>query len=1212
MADDFRGSKRFRSLRRVGEGGMGQVYAVHDVERDETVALKTIVSPSPARIYRLKKEFRALVDVAHPNLVALYDLMAHEDQWFFTMELVDGVDFIDFVRPNGLDISRLRSVVYQVVQGVLAIHNAGVLHRDLKPSNVLVTPDGQVKILDFGISVDIAQVESPFRSVEEGLIGTVAYMAPEQADGKATPTSDWYALGVMLYKALTGELPFAGHPLQVLMRKHEEDPRRPDELEPDLPRDLVDLCVDLIRRDPNRRPTGQEILKRLGSRDSVIPASPEPAPLSNTPLVGRASHLRELHEAFGMVRDGRTVAVYVHGPSGLGKTTLVNGFLEQLIGEETAVVLSGRCYARELIPYKSLDGVIDSLSRYLRTLTHSDLDNLLTQDLSTLARLFPALARVERIRYISEPGQQIKDPVQLRRKGFAALRELLRRICAVRPVAIWIDDLQWGDADSIVLLEDLLSPPDPPTILLIVSFRSEEIESHDFLGKLLIQAQAGRGREIRVGSLTEAETRGLTHQLLGPEDSGDAEIVEAIVAESAGSPFLIEQLVRYVNVFREGVGTATSRANLAGMLDARIAQLPDHARAFLETLAVAGRPMQSVVVRDVVGLEGDERPLVVLLKAEHFLRASGSADHLELYHDRIRETIAGRIGRERAAAIHLRLVATMEAHGISDPGILHDHYLEAGQRERAGSYAVRAGDNAANVLAFGRATAFYRRALELAPSGSRELGELRVKLGDALASAGHGPEAARVYLAAADEVSDLEALDLRRRAAEQLLRSGHVDQGVAVLRTVLKAVGLRLARSPRHALLRLLARRALVRLRGLRFTEREADKIDPKELSRIDVCWTVGIGLGRIDNIRAADFQSLQLLLALKAGEPGRIARALATEGVFVSLAGGKAKKRARRLAKAAREIAERIDEPEALGFAALSPGVSNFLLGEFATARDHCESAERIFRERCTGVAWEIITAESFACQALLYLGELAELANRVPMRLREAREHGDLYAVADAASRHNVTWLMADDVSGAREALREAVGPWSFQGFHMQHYWSLFAESQIDLYTGDGMTAWDRSNALWPNLGRSKLLRIQLVRVEARHLRARCALAVAAADRDARQECLRNAERDARRIAKEGMAWSDPLADLLLAGVLAARSDSSEASRMADRAVKGFEAADMAAYAAAARRRYGQLKGGERGDFLVIQADSWMRSEGIVNPERFTSMLAPGFQPG
>ena len=134
MADDFRGSKRFRSLRRVGEGGMGQVYAVHDVERDETVALKTIVSPSPARIYRLKKEFRALVDVAHPNLVALYDLMAHEDQWFFTMELVDGVDFIDFVRPNGLDISRLRSVVYQVVQGVLAIHNAGVLHRDLKPS----------------------------------------------------------------------------------------------------------------------------------------------------------------------------------------------------------------------------------------------------------------------------------------------------------------------------------------------------------------------------------------------------------------------------------------------------------------------------------------------------------------------------------------------------------------------------------------------------------------------------------------------------------------------------------------------------------------------------------------------------------------------------------------------------------------------------------------------------------------------------------------------------------------------------------------------------------------------------------------------------------------------------------------------------------------------------------------------------------------------
>src|SRR5204863_315991 len=131
------------------ERGMGVVYAARDHVRDEVVALKTLRWTDANAIYRLKKEFRTLADIAHPNLVTLYELVGEGDHWFFTMELVDGGGFLEFVRSAELDATRLRAALIQLAQGLTAIHRAGKLHRDLKPSNVRVTPEGRVVILDF-------------------------------------------------------------------------------------------------------------------------------------------------------------------------------------------------------------------------------------------------------------------------------------------------------------------------------------------------------------------------------------------------------------------------------------------------------------------------------------------------------------------------------------------------------------------------------------------------------------------------------------------------------------------------------------------------------------------------------------------------------------------------------------------------------------------------------------------------------------------------------------------------------------------------------------------------------------------------------------------------------------------------------------------------------------------------------------------------------
>ena len=155
---------------------------------------------------RLKREFRTLADIAHPNLVSLYELIADDACWFFTMELVDGIDVVKYIQDSWplthRAFERTRHVLRQVVGGIAELHRRGKLHRDIKPSNIMVTPAGRAVILDFGISSDVS---AGHVTIADRLAGTPAYLAPERSVGGAPePSHDWYGLGVTLYEALTG------------------------------------------------------------------------------------------------------------------------------------------------------------------------------------------------------------------------------------------------------------------------------------------------------------------------------------------------------------------------------------------------------------------------------------------------------------------------------------------------------------------------------------------------------------------------------------------------------------------------------------------------------------------------------------------------------------------------------------------------------------------------------------------------------------------------------------------------------------------------------------------------------------------------------------------------------------------------------------------------------------------------------------------------
>ncbi len=1205
---EFKDSSRFAVKQRLGSGAMGVVYSAFDRERQESVALKLLHTGNASALYRFKKEFRTLADVAHPNLVNLYELIAEDDQWFFTMEIVEGRSFFEYVRPvaerdgqlpddgqaeSSLDLHRLRQALCQLTTGVQALHDAGKLHRDLKPPNVMVTDEGRVVILDFGLATELAP---DLQTVDSGLAGTVAYMAPEQAMSQETSAaSDWYAVGVILFEALTGRLPFTGSLYDVLIGKQKNAAPSPAEFASDLPSDLVDLCEDLLASEPGQRPSGSEILEMLGEAGRDLGSNTFPA-YPGGALIGRRIQLEQLRDAYRLSRRGQATSVYIHGPSGMGKTTLIQHFLSSL-PHRSAVVLRGRCYEREMVPFKALDGVIDSLSQHLATLGESQLQELSPTDIHPLLRLFPVLRRVFHFSSARQ-RQDSPDLLTLRRRAFESLRELLGRVAKRGPLVLFIDDLQWADADSTALLEDLLRPPDPPPLILLASFRSEEIDHQPFLQELLANTGSETRRQLEIGALGDRDAGELAAAILGPVELPDS-MLQAILKEAHGSPFLVEQLARYVQVKTDALKTGLT---LLEMLEERLDRLPSGARSLLLTMALANRPLDAGVAHQAAGLSGDERSLVAQLRAAHFVRSSGSAQHIELYHDRIRAALATLIDGADERRIHRRIAEALESRGFDDPEAMFEHYLGAGDQASAARQAALAADKAFSALAFDPAARFYRQALELAPvAGSQRL-DLMQGLARSLANAGRPAESAAAYLEVA-EVAEIQALESQCRAAEQYLMGGHLEQGLDVARVVREAVGLKMAQGPRQALLSLLASRLKLRLRGLKFKERPESEIPVQDLLRIDTCWALANGLTLADPIQGSALQTRHLLLALRAGEPYRVARALAMEVGFMSSNGSL--KLARELHQQATALARRVDSPHAIGLATMQKGLLAYFSGEWLDATGALDEAEAIFSDRCSSVVWETTICRRFSLSSLLYLGEISELSRRVPISLAEAKERGNIHLSKLVRSRLNLIWLAADDPRGAESQLADIVSTPPTGRFSVNRFNALVAQIQIALYRRDPKAAQEYVRECWPALEKSLLTRNQMVRIEALQTRARAALATAVEASDPRP-LLDLAERSAGKVRREKRPWSDPLADLLQAAVANANGDDAGCRTLLRAAASGFDAAQMKLYAAAARRRLGTVTGNRP---LVEEIDVWMRQQGIVRPSLIAAVLAPGF---
>jgi hypothetical protein len=1162
---------RFTSVRRIGEGGFGVVYEAVDTKFGGRVAVKVLRADRVASAARFKREFRSLVDVQHANLVKLFELAADGDTLYFSMELIDGVDFLAHVtdeqatradtaewppqprsvRDRVISAHRLRAALVQLVAAVQALHDAGKLHCDVKPSNVLVDATGRVVLLDFGL---VANVDESTRST----LGTPGYMAPEQvAGGALTVATDWYGVGAVLYEALTGALPRPNTPCTNTL----------DELRP-----LALLCDELLDPEPNKRPTGREVLVRLGSTGA-------PVRRSAIRLIGRNREEALLKAAWLAVHgSGSARIIRLVGESGIGKTALVEQVLAEI--RDSAWILAARCYEQESVPYKAIDGAVDALAEHLAS--HPAAASMIPARAGVLAQVFPVLTP----HVPCDLDTELEDSQATRRRAFQAFRELLFRMSAERPIVLFIDDAQWGDIDSARLLAELVRPPNSPRMLVIATHRPTA-SPDGFLATLDEQPLGIHDERIELDQLSDEDSRRLAEHLVGDEQP----LVARIGREAAGNPLFIQQLAAAAH-------DQTAGLDLRDVILARVATLDLDAQRLVQTVALSAGPIDEEAAIQAAEITGSAARTAMLAVRQARLvtaRSVATTTTLEPAHDRVREAVATALDGELARQQHLRIADTLLGRQSPDPDALVYHLLRAGDRERTRVYALVAAERAERALAFDRAAAHLQLVLEL---GGEDRALLFERHGDALANAGRAGEAAESFERAADaRVHEPAAeLVLRRRAGELTLRSGRIELGMERMKRVLHAVGVTPPRSRTTAGLLGLIRRIRLFARGLTPRVR-TDTQAPDAKARLEALWSASTGLSMVNHV-VADALGLQHMHeALTLGDRSHLIRGLGYEAAFEAVIGGSfLRKRCGKILAVMDELANVSVDPYDRAWAQMSKGVTSWFAGDWRASWENCDAAAKTYHEQCRGVAWELAICDAYRLPALAYMGELRELAVVVPHAYAGARERGDLYAMnLLRLGQQSMTWLVEDRPDVAIEEASAAVAPFPESPYLLPHYHHLFAIAQAELYRGNPAVAWRAIEDAWKGLDQSRLLMVQCLRCEIRHLHARAAIALAPGSE--REDELRAVVRaEARKIERDDVAPSAPFAAALRAALVTGDDRRHEL----EQAFAGFEAAGMRLYANACRHRLGAAQRETALAFFAVQ--------GIKNPERMVAMLVPG----
>jgi len=1144
---------------RLGAGAMGVVYEVEQPEQPGRLALKLLHRAGSEEAYRLKREFRTLAHLAHPNLVRLHELLVSDDGSAFTMELLRGVDFLSHVRASGIvDLARLRPAVTQLLQGLRTLHAASVVHRDLKPSNVLVTEEGRVVLLDFGVAL---------HGPESDVSGTLAFMPPEQRRGESEPASDLYALGVMLDLALTGNL----------------DVRE----SADLPGGVgpwFELSALLRSEKASERPSAEELLALLPGAKS----SPSTTRKRNPSFVTQRKELDGLLAA-ALEAHSEPTLLFVEAASGMGKSVLRDELVRAVTQHApNTTVLSGRCSRREAVRYRALDPLIDALSHVWCELPEAEARALVPAGAGALVSLFPVLTRVAPLRDASKEDAAICDVRERRRIAIVALREVLSRLSWSGPLLLCADDVQWIDDDSLELLTEVVRMPDAPPLTLVALSRPDPSDK----AAPLIE-RFGRVTRVELAPLTPAESE----RLLGELAPHRTQHWRSVIELAEGNPFLLTQLAELLCEADLGPAELGFAPVLAQRLDA-LGALP---RRVLEVITVAAEPLEPTLIEQVVGeTHVDVQGALHLLEAQRYIRCAADRPLAsEPYHDRVMDFVQTTVGPYARRSYHRALADAIEGGASSAlpsrARSLMFHHREAGAPLRAAPYARLAAEQAAQQLSFHEAAELLAACLELHPEQSDRDGILHLRA-EMLASAGRDREAAEVLRGLATTTTNPRAqFELVRKAAELLLRGGYSMEGLACIDPLLREVGQVRPKTAFGNVSSFLFHRARLALRRLDGPLHAEENVDPRSLARVDACLTIALGIGAANVLLGIDYTSRATMHALDCGEPKRLARALMAEAVVRSLSpnpSGYEKALAR-----ARELAESSSDPHVRAHVPFAASQCAFMRLDTALAKLESERALRLMTHECTGVASDLGMVRYLNFVARLAQGD-TQLAPEVAESLRDALARGDRNAEVSHRTGLAGIHLLRDAPARCREEIDDSLSRWTSPNFDSAHWSGIFVHAQADLYEGRPEAALLRLNAAMPDFRRFGMMRVPFIRVMTLHV---LAVAAASADPTGSRSLLRRLQR---RLAREPFALARCMAEQVSGWLFAFEGRTAEATAKLDEAIAGFDELGYFWLASTSRLHRHELAGDAAGATALLHAQ---RARGVIQPAHYLSCYGP-----
>lgn len=791
---------RYRVKRFLGEGGRKRVYLAHDtrLNRDVAVALIKTEGLDEGGLSRLRREAQAMGALGdHPHIVTIHDTGEADCQPYIVSQYMEGGSVADLLAQHEgrrLPLADSLRIADQVCQALAYAHGRKVIHRDLKPANVWLTADGTAKLGDFGLAVAIDRSRL---TMEGMMVGTVAYMPPEQATGRvADQRSDLYSLGAMLYEMLCGSPPFTGSDAVSIISQHiNTPPVVPSWHNPQVPQVTESLVLHLLAKAPEERPPSAAVVRERLQISAT--ASPEQAPatpattpgiarLAAGPFIGRKQELATLKAAVESALGGHGSVVMIAGEEGIGKSRLADeaGVYARLRG---AQLLVGRCYEGDGAP------PFWPWVQILRACIQDRDPQALLAQMGTGAADIGQVVPELRERLPGLAAAPALEPEQARFRLFDSVTTFLRNAAHVQPTVLVLDDLQWADTASLLLLQFLVRELRGSRLLVMGTYHDVGQDRSRPLAEMLAVLRRERPYErIHLGGLSMAEVTDLLEAAAQePLVAYGRRLARRLHRETEGNPFFIQEILRHLMetglVYRSGGRWGWDEAAIAEMgiaegvremIRRRCSRLSDECNRVLTIASVTGREFEVDVLPQVSNLAEDQllEALEEAAGAGVVSEVRGCAGRYSFSHALIRKTLYDELPTLRRVRLHRRVGEVIEALHAADlaPHVaeLSYHFLEAGRRgdlDKAIDYARQAGGRAAAQLAYEDAVAHYRRALEALDdrggADAKHRCELLLALGDVQWRSGDTRQGREVFARAAEVAGTIGAPDLIARAA---------------------------------------------------------------------------------------------------------------------------------------------------------------------------------------------------------------------------------------------------------------------------------------------------------------------------------------------------------------------------------------------------------------------------------------------------------------